>query len=418
MRRILALLTLLLSSVSCSFLDREAELRDLSFEVSADVAWNAERLAYTLMVSLADGSDGDYVLHYLIDSDPTAKLLSSGGGTVETGDKVTLSAKAAAILVLPSLPPSSGHSICMEFSREGVSRTVALDLPDTGRGGIGIRLDSSPELEFSRVILTNLMGPAVSTYRVTFQLDGEPLDGIKFLSRTFGGAMDLDFARSESYTFELPYLTCGEHVLRVDIRSTLGSETSQLVFTEPQRRQTALTIRYNHYSGMLTAESAYNPLETAFDFTVDITVEGSVTYRHRLFLGTADEKTETFTASGEATARITPGAVAAPVDGGKLKALLDEVFSHTRTDAANAIGNGNSRTLHPDIDAVTLSLTVRSLGVNAGTTAVSLSPGSGGGLPIQYTYTGTTWSRSSGFVRVVHPSLTVNGRVPSSITVL
>ncbi len=418
MRRILALLTLLLSSVSCSFLDREAELRDLSFEVSADVAWNAERLAYTLMVSLSSGADGDYVLHYLIDSDPTAKLLSSDGRAVETGDRIPLSTKATAILVLPSLPSSTGHSITMEFSREGVSRTVDMDLPDTGRGGIGIRLDSSQELEFSRVVLTNLMGPAVSTYRVTFQLDGEPLTGIKFLSQTFGGSMDLDFARSESYTFELPYLVAGEHILQVDIKSNLGSESSRIVFTEPQRRQTALTIRYNHYSGALTAESAFNPLETAFEFTVGIRVTGSVTYRHRQFLGIADEKTESFSASGEAVSRVTPGAIAASIDGGKLKALLDEVFSHTRTDAANSIGNGNSRTLHPDINTVTLAVSVRSLGDHAGKTAVSLSPGSGANLPIQYTYTGTTWDRSSGFVRVVYPSYTVNGRSPSSITVL
>ena len=30
---------------------------------------------------------------------------------------------------------------------------------------------------------------------------------------TFGGSMDIDFARSESYTFEMPYLVAGEHVL-------------------------------------------------------------------------------------------------------------------------------------------------------------------------------------------------------------
>lgn len=412
------LLPLLLALASCSLLDREAELRDLSFEVRADVAWSAEHLAYTMMVSLSSGADGDYSMHYLIDGDPAAKLLSSDGRAVETGGRVSLSTKATAILVLPSLPSSSDHSITMEFSREGVSRTVLLELPDTGSGGIGIRLDASQDLEFSRVVLTNLMGPAVSTYRVTFRLDGEPLTGIKFLSQTFGGAMDLDFARSESYTFELPYLVAGEHILQVDIRSSLGSESTRIVFTEPQRRQTALAIKYNSYSGTLTAESAFNPLETAFEFTVGIRVTGSVTYRPKRFLGIADERTETFSASGEASSRVTPGSMATSIDGGKLKALLDEVFSNTRTDAANAIGNGNSRTLHPDINTVTLAVSVRSLGDHAGKTAVSLSPGSGANLPIQYTYTGTTWDRCNGFVRVVHPSYTVNGRSPSSISVL
>jgi hypothetical protein len=403
---------------SCSQFDSKVPLKDLGFEIGSEIAWNAEYMAYTLRLSLAEGEDGDYLFTYLVDGDPLVKLSSTGGGTVESGQELAMSAKATLICLLPSLAPDKEHALDMEFSREGVSRSYTLKLPDTSQNGIGIRMDTDANLDFSRVILTNRMGPSVTTYDVTFYLDGELLTGIKYMSNTFDGSMAVDFARSESYTFEMPYLVAGEHVLKVDVRSSLGSESTRLSFTEPQRRQTALAFSYNDFTGRLMLESAYNPLDTAFDITVDITVKGSITARHPLFFGIADPETETFTVTGEATARVTPGINPEQVDGGKLKSLMDEIYANTREDAANAIGNGNRRTLHADVTSVTLSISVHSLGVYAGKTVVTISPSSGSGLPVRYTYAEQTWLRSRGAVQTVYPSLTVNGASPSAVSVL
>ena len=403
---------------SCSQFDSKVPLKDLGFEIGSEIAWNAEYMAYTLRLSLEEGEDGDYLFTYLVDDDPLVKLSSTGGGTVESGQELAMSAKATLICLLPSLAPDKEHALDMEFSREGVSRSYTLKLPDTSQNGIGIRMDTDANLDFSRVILTNRMGPSVTTYEVTFYLDGELLTGIKYMSNTFDGSMAVDFARSESYTFEMPYLVAGEHVLKVDVRSSLGSESTRLSFTEPQRRQTALAFSYNDFTGRLMLESAYNPLDTAFDITVDITVKGSITARHPLFFGIADPETETFTVTGEATARVTPGINPEQVDGGKLKSLMDEIYANTREDAANAIGNGNRRTLHADVTSVTLSISVHSLGVYAGKTVVTISPSSGSGLPVRYTYAEQTWLRSRGAVQTVYPSLTVNGVSPSAVSVL
>ena len=403
---------------SCSQFDSKVPLKDLGFEIGSEIAWNAEYMAYTLRLSLEEGEDGDYLFTYLVDGDPLVKLSSTGGGTVESGQELAMSAKATLICLLPSLAPDKEHALDMEFSREGVSRSYTLKLPDTSQNGIGIRMDTDANLDFSRVILTNRMGPSVTTYEVTFYLDGELLTGIKYMSNTFDGTMAVDFARSESYTFEMPYLVAGEHVLKVDVRSSLGSESTRLSFTEPQRRQTALAFSYNDFTGRLMLESAYNPLDTAFDITVDITVKGSITARHPLFFGIADPETETFTVTGEATARVTPGINPEQVDGGKLKSLMDEIYANTREDAANAIGNGNRRTLHADVTSVTLSISAHSLGVYAGKTVVTISPSSGSGLPVRYTYAEQTWLRSRGAVQTVYPSLTVNGVSPSAVSVL
>ena len=165
-------------------------------------------------------------------------------------------------------------------------------------------------------------------------------------------------------------------------------------------------------------ESAYNPLQTAFDITVDFTVSGSVTYRHALFFGIADPQTESFTVTGESTTRVTPGIVAAQIDGGKLKSLLDAVFANTREDAANAIGNANRKDLHPDITSISMKFTVHSLGDYAGKTVVTISPSHKTYFPIRYTYEGDTWNYPRGHVAQIVPEYTVNGVSPSSVRTL
>ena len=403
---------------SCSLFEEEIPIQDLGFEIGAEVVWNAEYMAYTLRLTLQEGEDGECTFSYLIDDDPLLRLGSTGGGSVESGKDVSFTSKGTVVFILPGLASGDNHSIRLEFSRNGVSRSYTVPLPDTSQNGISVRIDTGAALDFSRVVLTNRMGASVTTYNVTFYLDGELLTGMKYMSNTFGGSMDIDFARSESYTFEMPYLVAGEHVLKVDVRSSRGAESTRMAFTEPQRRQTALSFSYNPFTGQLMLESAYNPLKTVFDITIDITVNGSVTARHPLFFGIADPETETFSVTGEATARVIPEITAMQIDGGRLKALMDQIYSNTRTDAANAIGNGNKRQVHADITSVSLSLTVHSLGDYAGKTVVTIDPANGSAFPIQYTYAEATWTRDKGAVQTIRPTFTVNGEAPSSIRTL
>ncbi len=418
LRSLFLSLALVIPAAGCSVFDSEVTVTDLSFEVSPEIVWNAEYMAYTLRLSLASGAEGDYSFSYSIDGDPLLRLETAGGGSAVPGSDISLSRQGGVVFILPELSAGQRHTIVMEFSREGVSRSCTLDLPNTLQRAVGVRVDASSELDFTRVILTNLMGASVTAYTVTFSLDGETLDEMKYMSSTFGGTMQVDFARSESYTFELPYVIAGEHVLRVDVQSTLGSESTSVTFTEPQRRQTSLEFSYNAYTGNLMVSSAYNPAGTPFSFTLDVTVKGYVTYRHEQFFGIADPSTESFTETGENVATITPGIQAVPVDGGLVKKLLDTVHANTRTDAANAIGNGNARTLHADISSVTLSFTIHSQGAYAGRTSVTISPTHGTSMPIKYTYGGTTWNHSSGYVLTITPGFTVNGGPASQATLL
>ena len=403
---------------SCKTLQGEIELRDLSFEIGSELVWSPDYLAWTLRLGVESGEAGDYLFNYIVDDDPLVKLRTSGGGTLESGLELALSDKGAKVFLLPRLTSGRSHVLSMEFSREGVSRTYSITLPDTSVNGIGVSIEASPDKDFSYVTLWSVMGASVTSYNVTFLLDGELLSGIKYMGGTFGGAMTLDFSDGEPKLFEMPYLFAGEHVLRVEVRSSLGSESTQISFTEPQRKRIDLHFYYNDYSGRLMVESSYNPLGTVFEITADISVSGTITYREPQFFGIADPTTENFSVSGEASARVTPGVAATAFDGGKLRSLLDEIYSITREDAANAIGNGNRKTLHTDITGVTLRLTVHSLGDFSGKAAVTLTPSSGNGFPIKYTYAERTPTREGGTLQVIYPTYTVNGKSPSSISTL
>ena len=418
-RTIIASVAAVLCAASCDIFDSTIELDDLSFDIGNEIVWNSEYMAYTIRLSLLSGEDGDYYFNYSIDSDPLVKLKNSRNSEVESGEEVALEKKTPVIYILPTLSPSKSHTLEMEFVKGDVSRRYKVELPNTNQNEIGVRIDNSSGLDYTRVILTNLMGPSVTVYKVTFYLDGVILTDMKYMSNTFGGSMALDFARSESFTFEMPYIVAGEHILKIEVLSTLGSESSSVAFTEPQRRQTSLIFSYNDYTGNLMVRSDYNPLRSDFNITVDITVRGKVTYRPKRFLGISDEETEYFTLTGEASAgSVTPDLVAVPIDGGELKRLMDGIHANWRTDAANAIGNGTAREVHADITGIDLQFNVHSMGDYAGSTAVVLSPQSGSQLPVKYTYTKQTGSRDSRSTVTVYPTLTVNGRSPSEVRLL
>lgn len=177
-------------------------------------------------------------------------------------------------------------------------------------------------------------------------------------------------------------------------------------------------MAYNDITGQLTLRSDNNPLPTEFEVTIDMTVTGHITYRHELFFGVADPKTEYFTESGQSKIRVTPGTSAISIDGGALRGLLDKIYSITRTDASNAIGNGNKRSLHCDIGTVTLKFTIASLGATAGKTSVQILPSYSGAFPIRYLYKSATWSHSANQTQTIIPTYTVNGKSPSLIHVL
>ena len=372
------------AALSCSKFEQRETVRDLGFEVATEVAFNSEYLSNTLSVRLDSGTEGAYVLNYIIDTLSTVHLTTLRGNEVESGDKCDLSLKNPQLFLLPKLSGDS-HTLYMEFEREGVSRRDTVTFKT--ESAVAVRMDCSEDLDFTRVILSNRMGSSLTAYEVTFYLDGDLLSGMKYLGSEFGGSIELDFARSESYTFELPYIVSGEHTLRTEISSELGSEISVVTFTEPERKPTQLTFSYN-----------------------DITVKGQVTYRHKQFFGVADPETVKFTETGQARCSLVPGLTAKTVDSGKLKELMDKVYSNTRVDASNAIGNGNARELHADITSVELKFTITSGGATPGKTSVAIYPSSY--LPVKYLYKSATWLRSANTTQTISPSYTVNGKSP------
>lgn len=417
MRQLVFNLTVLLSCLllqACSIFDSTVPAKDNGFEISAEVVWNSDYMAYTIRLGLLKGESGEYTIDYCVDEDPLVRLRSAFGD-LTTGSAIQLSDKTGLVLIIPMLSPSNTHSLQMHISHGDITRSYQIELPDSGQRQIGIAVDASTEHQFTRIIVSNLQRPSSTSYTLSFYLDSEPCQDIKYLGCSFEGIISVDFSEKDCYIFELPYILPGEHALRLDVRSSLGSQSSITTFIEPQRRFTELNFRYNDFTGELMLSSPYNPLGTAFDITIDMTVKGRVTYRHEQFFGIASEATEYFTQTAETSASLTPSLSENCIDAGKLKSLLDSIHGNARTDAANAIGNGNHRELHADITSIDLKFTIHSKGERAGKVSTKVSPSSSESFPIIYTYPNETWSRSAGQRQSIHPTYTINGRPPSVV---
>lgn len=399
-----------LTIASCGKFTRTEPVTDLGFEVRTEVAFDADYLCSTLSLSLSQGTDGEYTFNYSVDGGATQKLSELGGSAVESGEAVDLSAGNPLVLMLPKL--SGTHKLTMEFTNGSAVRRDTVSF--SAETAVAVQVYAWDSLDFTKVTLIGTAAKG-STYTAAFTLDGETLAGLKRLGVETGGEVEVDFAENSVWTFELPYILPGEHILKVTVSSEQGSETTSVTFTEPDRNPVQLDFAYNDITGEVTLQSPYNPLPTAFDITVDITVKGSVTYRHKQFLGVADPQTETFTESGQAKASLTPGASVTAIDGGLLKSLMDAIYNVTRTDASNAIGNGNARELHADINTVILKFTVASTGAAAGKTSVIIRPRTSATFRILYLYKEQSWNRGANSTATIIPNYTVNGKTASSV---
>jgi hypothetical protein len=399
-----------LTIASCGKFSKTEPVTDLGFEVRTEVAFDADYLCSTLSLSLSQGTDGEYTFNYSVDGGATQKLSELGGSAVESGETVDLSAGNPLVLMLPKL--SGTHKLTMEFTNGSAVRRDTVSF--SAETAVAVQVYAWDSLDFTKVTLIGTAAKG-STYTAAFTLDGETLAGLKHLGVETGGEVEVDFAENSVWSFELPYILPGEHILKVTVSSEQGSETTSVTFTEPDRNPVQLDFAYNDITGELTLQSPYNPLPTAFDITVDITVKGSVTYRHKQFLGVADPQTETFTESGQAKASLTPGTAVTAIDGGLLKSLMDAIYNVTRTDACNAIGNGNARELHADINTVILKFTVASTGAAAGKTSVIIRPRTSETFKILYLYKEQSWNRGANSTATIIPTYTVNGKTASSV---
>ncbi len=396
------------------------------FIYEAYVEWNAEYMANMLKINLLQGIEGSYRLDYRIDGGTLPEEVASkvnyltylSGSMLANGSNIDLRKNTPSVFLLPAHACGSDYSISLTLSNDELTKTEKVDLSNLSDKILSIDVDASDKYTYSLVKLTNLRGDEASSYKVSFKLDGTPLEGVKYNNTAVKGSIDINFQSKWEHTFELPYLAYGSHTLAVTIASSKTSKEFTATFKEPKRKSTTLNLAYNSYTGQLTVASDYNPYSTNFSISASVTVKGSITYRHTQAIGIADPQTVYFTETAESTIKLVPGITAAAIDGGVLKKTLDKVFNNTRTDAANWLGNGNARTLNADITSVELRFTIHSLGANEGCTPVKITPTVKTSFPVKYTYKGTTWNHNSGYVNTLYPTYTINGKSASSISEL
>ncbi len=400
-------------------------IEPIRFRFDANIEWDIEFMTNVIDLTLISGNEGDYTLEYKYnvsdeiipqpEFEDTYKLKDISGNDFDSGGKIFLSQSTATRFILPSIPDGTAESISLTVKKGKKSYTRVVYLEDNNKEAFKIDVTCSDKELYSSVRVTSLRVNDGGRYSIAFKLDGTTLSGVTHDGRELDNSMTFDFESQSWYDFKLPYIASGIHTLTVTISTSRGSLDYIVTFTEPYREATSLVMAYNHYNGKLTLASPYNPFNTSFSVSIGITVKGSVTYRHKQFLGIAKEQTEYFTETGESSIRVKPGLTATAIDNGKLKVLMDKVFSNSRTDAANAIGNGNARTVYSDITSVDLKFTIHSEGELAGELPVKITPITSSSFPIRYQYTGDTWNHDTGYNATVKPTFTVNGKSASTV---
>lgn len=405
-----------LAFVSCDKFGGTEPVVDRSFEVGATVAFSPDYLRNILTISLQKGEEGEYTFDYSVDNDPSIVLSSVntyGGSEVASGAGVKLSVGNAMQYMLPKLSDGK-HSIVITMTREGVSRTKTISFRSAN--SLSMVVNANENLSRTKVVVTEASG-LKGSYTVSFLLDNEPAPAVRYHNLEMGASQKIDFSLESSFEFELPSLVPGSHTITLVVTTDKGEERTSAIFTEPQRQSVQLSLRYNDISGELQIMSDHNPLGTEFTVALEATVKGQVTWRHKQFFGVADPQTEHYNERGEASTTVKPGLQWQTIDSGVLKSLMDKLYGHTKTDAANGIGNANERTVHSDITMIELKFTIHSLGVQTGNTAVTVYPLEES-IPVKFKYKECTYNVSAGTEITYPANLTVNGKQTSFITTL
>lgn len=403
MRKLLAYIYAVCSCViisSCNLLDSSILIPDKRFEISTEVVWNSEHMAYTIRLGLKNGPEGSYCLDYLIDDDPLSKLRYVTGGEVSSGDEIQLSSLNQSVFIIPTLAPGLEHTAKVVVSRSDISREYILKLKGGKEQDLILSIDNSSVNDFTTITVTHASENCSVPYELTFSIDSGDGEQIRYQGVTFGGAITLDFSKSRSYRFTLPALSPGEHVVSIEARTARASTTISASFEEPIRHYINLVFGFDEATKKMTLRTDYNPDKISFDMSFKVNIKYSRTYMPN-WLDSHYVITDRSETNLSFSTTICPEFIEKDVDSGALYNAIDAAH---RTWVRNKEQHYDC---YSDIDSITIESTIISKGADAGNVPALLDKSK---LRIAYTFVGRTWYTAAGTKKYYSPTFSVNGK--------
>lgn len=192
--------------------------RDYTSVISITSLYRADQLCNAVQVKLDEGIERPYTVEYLIDDDPTLKIRTSTGSSVDSGFGVTLSKNKPVLYFLPRL--SAGvHTATFRFTSESVTSeynvrfeefppfsTEVLDV-DTSTPRLVIRADER----------------VTGVFSMEFLLNGKEYGKLTRNGVTVGSPCSFDFTTQKEVEFMFPEMEAGEYNVSVTLSNDSGA---------------------------------------------------------------------------------------------------------------------------------------------------------------------------------------------------
>ena len=241
-------------------------VNDYSFQVNADIEYDADNLSHILFLTLMRGSrDETYTVSYTVDGGHMVKLFSESGK--ELGASFSENFKDATIRTYDlSRAEKGSHTMKMIVSTKDYSQVLEIPYKvDALPFAIHAEMDASGS--GSVLMLTLKEGDTATDYNATIQLDGKTVASPK-----------VNFSKNPIYKYTLPTTRPGKHDVSVQLTDTYTVEKESVSYNEPVRHPYLdITLKYNENSGKHYAEIGDNPYDISLKFVTSLTLKGQTT---------------------------------------------------------------------------------------------------------------------------------------------
>ena len=241
-------------------------VNDYSFQVKADIEYDADNLSHILFLTLMRGSrDETYTVSYTVDGGHMVKLFSESGK--ELGASFSENFKDATIRTYDlSRAEKGSHTMKMIVSTKDYSQVLEIPYKvDALPFAIHAEMDASGS--GSVLMLTLKEGDTATDYNATIQLDGKTVASPK-----------VNFSKNPIYKYTLPTTRPGKHDVSVQLTDTYTVEKESVSYNEPVRHPYLdITLKYNENSGKHYAEIGDNPYDISLKFVTSLTLKGQTT---------------------------------------------------------------------------------------------------------------------------------------------
>ena len=241
-------------------------VNDYSFQVKADIEYDADNLSHILFLTLMRGSrDETYTVSYTVDGGHMVKLYSESGK--ELGASFSENFKDATIRTYDlSRAEKGSHTMKMIVSTKDYSQVLEIPYKvDALPFAIHAEMDASGS--GSVLMLTLKEGDTATDYNATIQLDGKTVASPK-----------VNFSKNPIYKYTLPTTRPGKHDVSVQLTDTYTVEKESVSYNEPVRHPYLdITLKYNENSGKHYAEIGDNPYGISLKFVTSLTLKGQTT---------------------------------------------------------------------------------------------------------------------------------------------